>query len=103
MKDFHRLTKKIKNLTNSLKKKKNLFLYFFLFFFLSVLITASLFDILLRRYIYEKRLNELPIDFSLDLYPVLKSKVEKDLTAKSAVVMDNDSKVILFSKNPNLL
>lgn len=103
MKDFQHLVKKIKNLTNFLKKKKNIFLYFFLFFSLSILITASLFDVLLRRYIYEKRLNELPIDFSLDLYPVLKSKVAEDITAKAAVVMDNDSKVVLFSKNPNLL
>lgn len=103
MKDFHRLTKKIKSLNNYLKKKKNLFLYFFVFFSLSVLITASLFDILMRRYIYENRLNELPINFSFGLYPVLKSKAVKDLTAKAAVVMDNDSKVVLFSKNPNLL
>jgi len=103
MKNFHFLTKRIKGLTNYFKKKKNLFLYFFLFFSISVLITASLFDVLLRRYIYENRVNELPINFSLDLYPVLKSKVAKDLTAKSAVVMDNESKVILFSKNPNLL
>lgn len=103
MKDFQRLIKKIKNLTKSVKKKKNFFIYFFLFFFLSILITASLFDVFLRRYIYEKRFNKLPIDFSLDLYPVLKSKVKEDITAKAAVVMDNDSKVVLFSKNPNLL
>ena len=103
MKDFHHLIKKIKNLTSFLKKKKNFFLYFFLFFSLSFLVTASLFDIFLRKYIYEKRLNELPINFSLDLYPVLKSKLGEDLTAKAAVVMDNDSKVVLFSKNPNLL
>ena len=103
MKGFHYLIKKIKNLTNSLKKKKIFFLYFFLFFSLSFVVTTSVFDIFLRKYIYEKRLNEFPIDFSLDLYPVLKSKVGENLTAKAAVVMDSESKVVLFSKNPNLL
>lgn len=103
MKGFHHLIKKIKNFTNHLKKKKNFFLYFFLFFSLSFLVTASFFDIFLRKYIYEKRLNKLPINFSLDLYPVLKSKIGEDITAKAGVVMDNDSKVVLFSKNPNLL
>lgn len=103
MKDFHHLVKKIEGLTNSLKKKKNFFLYFFLFFSLSFLVTVSFFDVFLRKYIYEKRLNEFPINFSLDVYPVLKSKVAENLTAKAAVVMDNDSKVVLFSKNPNLL
>lgn len=103
MKDFQHLIKKIKNLTNSVNKKKNLFLYFFLLLSILFLIIASFFDIFLRQYIYKKRLNEFPINISLDLYPVLKSEVEQDITAKAAVVMDSDSKVVLFSKNPNLL
>lgn len=103
MKDFQHLIKEIKNLTNSVKKKKIFFLYFFLSLSVLFLIIASFFDISLKQYIYKKRLNEFPINLSLDLYPVLKSKIEQDITAKAAVVMDNDSKVVLFSKNPSLL
>lgn len=103
MKDFHHDLKKIRNLISFLKKQKRFFLYLFLFFSLLFLIIASLFDIRLRQYIFEKKINDFPINFSLDLYPVLKSKVDGAITAKAAVIMDSDSKVVLFSKNPNLL
>src|SRR3989344_4994257 len=103
MKSFRHMKEKTNSISNSLKKKKNCFLYFFLFFSLSFLVTATLFDVFLRKYIYEKRTNEIPLNFSLDLYPVLKSTVSENLTAKAAVVMDDESRVVLYSKNPNLL
>ncbi|MBI2028341.1 MAG: D-alanyl-D-alanine carboxypeptidase [Candidatus Levybacteria bacterium] len=96
MKDFHQYLKKI-------RKQTRVLLYIFLFFSLLVLVTASIFDIFLRQYIFEEKLNEFPINISSDLYPVLASKINYPITAKAAVIMDSDSKVVLFSKNPNLL
>ncbi len=95
--------KGFRSLTSFLKKQKRLFLYLSLFLSLLFLVIASLIDIYLRQYIYEKKINEFPINVSLDLYPVLTSKVDEEITAKAAVIMDSDSKVVIFSKNPNLL
>lgn len=86
-----------------LKKKKRFFLYAFLSLCLFVLAGAAIFDVFLRRYIFEKQTKDFPFEISSDLYPGFKLPITPDISAKAAVVMDNDSKVLLFSKNPNLL
>ena len=67
------------------------------------LVSVAIFDVVLRYYIFDKKVKEFPLKISGSLYPVFKSPITPDISAKSAVVMDNDSKVLLFSKNPNLL
>src|SRR3990167_2982007 len=88
---------------NFLKKKKRLFLYAFVLLCLLFLVGATLFDVVLRYYIFEKRIREFPFKVLMDLYPVFEIPIDPDVTAKAIVIMDKDSKVTLFSKNPNLL
>lgn len=88
---------------NFLKKKKRFFLYAFVFALLLFLVGAALFDVVLRYYIFDKRIKEFPFKVSMGLYPVFKTPVDIDVTARAVVIMDKDSKVVLFSKNPNLL
>ena len=86
-----------------LKNKKSPILYALLFAMLSFLVTVASFDLFLRYYIFEKKVKEFPFEITQALYPSFKSPIDPDITAKAAIVMDNDSKVLLYSKNPNLL
>ena len=70
---------------------------------LSLLVSSAILDVALRYYIFEKKVKEPPFEISNAQYPVFKTPIDLDITAKAAVVMDNDSKVMLYSKNPNLL
>ncbi len=49
---------------------------------------------------YPKVLGENSI--STTEYPILRTKILPEISAKGAVVMDSDSKVVLYSKNPDL-
>ncbi|MBI2614044.1 MAG: D-alanyl-D-alanine carboxypeptidase [Candidatus Levybacteria bacterium] len=86
-----------------MKGYKRPLLYFFLFVCLSFLVTFAIFDLFLRYYIFDKKIEEVPLTISNTLYPVFKSEINPDTTAKAVVVLDDESKVLLFSKNPNLL
>ncbi len=67
------------------------------------LVGSAILDLILRYYIFEKKIRELPFKITNEQYPVLKSEIFPDISAKAVVIMDKDSKVVLFSKNPNLL
>jgi serine-type D-Ala-D-Ala carboxypeptidase (penicillin-binding protein 5/6) len=57
----------------------------------------------LRYYIFGKDIREFPFKIANKEYPVLKFPINPDISAKAIVIMDKDSGVVLFSKNPNLL
>lgn len=78
-------------------------LYALLVIMLTFLVTVVTFDLVLRYYIFEKKVREFPLTISIAQYPVFTSSITSDISAKAIVIMDNDSKVLLFSKNPNLL
>lgn len=86
-----------------MKGYKRPLLYSFLFACLSFLVTTAIFDLFLRYYIFDKKVKEVPLTISNALYPVFKSEINPDITAKAVVIMDNESKTVLFSKNPNLV
>src|SRR3989344_6283140 len=86
-----------------LKNKKRPILYALLLTMLSFLVTAATVDLVLRYYIFDKKVKELPFTISTAQYPVFKTSIAPDISAKAVVIMDKDSKVVLFSKNPNLL
>jgi len=86
-----------------MKGYKRPLLYSFLFACLSFLVTTAIFDLFLRYYIFDKKVKEVPLTTSNALYPVFKSEINPDITAKAVVIMDNESKTVLFSKNPNLV
>ncbi len=88
---------------NFLKKKKRHILYAFISLCLLILLIGAFLDVILRYYIFEKNVRELPFEITKAQYPEFKVPINPDISAKAVVVMDKDSKVVLFSKNPNLL
>lgn len=86
-----------------LKGKKRPILYIITLLCLLFLVGGAILDLILRYYIFEKKVREVPFKITSKEYPIFKSPINSDITAKAVVIMDKDSKVILFSKNPNLL
>ncbi len=70
---------------------------------LLILVACALLDIILRYYNFERNIRSFPFEVKNEQYPVFKTPINPDLSAKAVVVMDKDSKTVLFSKNPNLL
>lgn len=107
MKDSHKqipskLIKKTKKLWDKIKKEE-IFL-FVLFPSFVVLIFLLLFiNLSFESYNKLHETNPLIVNFKVSDYPVLSKNISADISAKAAVVIDNDSKVILFAKNPKLL
>lgn len=58
---------------------------------------------IVKNQINEKRVQSLPFLIPTPVpYPILKKDEVFDITAKAYIVMDDDSKVVLFAKNPGL-
>jgi len=91
------------SLVSFLKNKRKQMLYLFALFGLLFLLCIAFLDIVLRYYNFEKKVQELPLKIASQEYPVFKSQINPDISAKAVAIMDKDSKVVLFSKNPNLL
>jgi len=90
-------------LINFFKKKKRHILYTFALVGLLILLSSAFLDVVLRYYIFEKSVRKFPFEITKTQYPAFKIPINPDITAKAVVIMDKDSKVVLFSKNPNLL
>lgn len=70
----------------------------FLFF-----IVVFVLDIYLRLWILQNNLFPSPVnDISFSSYPRLKSQLDPDITARAAVAIEDESKIVLFDKNSNL-
>lgn len=85
------------------KNKRRLILYVLILLCLLFLVGSALLDVILRYYIFEKKVREFPFKITSEQYPIFKSPINPDISAKAVVIMDKDSKVVLFSRNPNLL
>ena len=70
---------------------------------LLILLSSAFLDLTLRYYIFDKEIKKFPLTISQLQYPVFKSPINPDISAKAIIIMDKDSGVVLFSKNPNLL
>lgn len=81
----------------------NLFFVYTIFILLLTVVYFFVVDNKIKEYIAENRLAMSPFNLSLTSYPILKIDQNPDLSALAAVVMDDDSKAVLFSKNANLL
>jgi serine-type D-Ala-D-Ala carboxypeptidase (penicillin-binding protein 5/6) len=91
------------SLINFLKKKRHYILYTLTSLCLLALLCGAFFDVVLRYYVFQKNVKEFPLKIVSEQYPVFKVPITPDISAKAVVVMDKDSRVVLFSKNPNLL
>lgn len=86
-----------------IKKRRRFLLHVLVLICLFFLASAAFLDVGLRYYIFDKKIKGFPLKITAKQYPVFKSEINPDISAKAIVVMDNDSKTVLFSKNPNLL
>ncbi len=60
-------------------------------------------NILLKIWIRENRISVSPVNTSKSFqYPVIKTQFIPIISATGAIIMDADSKVVLYSKNPDL-
>lgn len=60
-------------------------------------------NILLKIWIRENRISVSPVNASKSFqYPVIKTQFIPKISATGAIIMDADSKVVLYSKNPDL-
>lgn len=81
---------------NNLGSKK----IYFSFLLIAVLVFAA--DFKVRSDLQNGMVLNTSYAFEKSEYPVLKTNFVPQITAKGAVVMDADSKVVLYQKNPNL-
>jgi len=85
-----------------MKGYKKAILYAFFIACLFLLITVAIFNLILRYYISDRRIREFPFEISKVQYPFLKSEIFPEISSKAVVIMDDESKTVLFAKNPNL-
>jgi serine-type D-Ala-D-Ala carboxypeptidase (penicillin-binding protein 5/6) len=87
---------------NFFKTKKHHILYTFLSMCLILLVIGAFFDLFLRTYVFLNNTKDISFNVVSKEYPVFNHPINPDVSAKAIVIMDKDSKVVLFSKNPNL-
>lgn len=67
-----------------------------------LLISISVADIYLQEIILKNTISQPPLFTKVNDYPLLKDNIAPEISAKAAIVMDKDSQVVLYAKNPNL-
>ena len=71
---------------------------------LLLLVFVVVTDLNIRQHAKENRVLPLPIaTWSTTLYPIFTLDKDPNISALAAVIIDDDSKALLFSKNPTLL
>jgi len=80
---------------------KNVFSYFPIVLF-SVFIVFFLLTYALSFYLVKNQILKPPVTSSSDFnYPIIKTEFVPQISAKGAIIMDADSKIVLYSKNPD--
>jgi len=103
MKDSQKLIKKAKRLLHKTVRPKGILQHTVLPIYAIVLFAILVIDISLQQYNYSNKIIPSPIYSEVYSYPILSEGRKPNISAKAGIVMDNDSKVILFAKNPKLL
>lgn len=78
------------------------FVYFplFLFFIFFVFVLTNF---LISGWIYQNKISQSPFAVSREAkFPIIKTEFIPKISAQGAIIMDADSKVVLYSKNPDL-
>jgi len=88
---------------NFFRKKKRHIAYTIISLCLLILLAGAFLDIVLRFYNFRNNIRNFPFAVANAGYPVFKSPIDaSSVSAKAVVIMDKDSGVVLFAKNPNL-
>lgn len=67
-----------------------------------LLIIISVYDIYIQQVLINNKLLPNPVTAKINDYPFLKNKNFPEISAKAAIIIDKNSSVVLYSKNPNL-
>jgi D-alanyl-D-alanine carboxypeptidase (penicillin-binding protein 5/6) len=91
--------KYLSDLSKLLRKKIIVWPLLLLFILLFLLLAVSLTQI----WLWENRVLPLPFKASQEAQlPMIKTEFVPNISAKEAIIMDADSKVVLYAKNPNV-
>lgn len=91
--------KYLSDLSKLLRKKIIVWPLLLLFILLFLLLAVSLTQI----WLWENRVLSLPFKASQEAQlPMIKTEFVPNISAKEAIIMDADSKVVLYAKNPNV-
>jgi len=88
---------------NFFKNKKKHIQYTLILLCLIILLAGAFLDIILRFYNFQKAVRSFPSVVVNSQYPVFNSPIDASVSAKAVIIMDKDSKVVLYAKNPNLV
>ncbi|OGH06564.1 MAG: hypothetical protein A2171_02840 [Candidatus Levybacteria bacterium RBG_13_35_9] len=81
---------------------KIFFSYFPIVLF-SVFLVFFVLTYALSFYLTKNQIQKAPVISSSDLrYPIIKTEFVPQISAKGAIIMDADSKIVLYSKNPDI-
>src|SRR3989344_2884997 len=80
--------------------KPNIFLLPFVLSILLIVISVA--DIYLQEIVLRNTIDKPPLSAKVNDYPLLKSNIIPEISAKAAIIIDKDSQVVLYAKNPNL-
>ena len=85
------------------KNKLKLFYLTVLLGVFSIFLILAYLNFQVKNQITEVGINSLPLNFASEDYPIVEGRIPlPQISAQGAVVIDNDSKVPLYSKNPKL-
>lgn len=87
-----------------LPKKRFREIFFLLPIFLfTIFLIIFIFDLALKVWVDRNKVLENPISTNLEFkYPILKTEFLPKVSASGAIVMDANSKIVLYSKNPSI-
>lgn len=93
----------MKNFRFLKKNSPKVYFLFFPLFFIFLFLFVFLVNFLMNLWISVNKINELPFTVSKEAkIPIIKTEFVPIISAKGAIIMDADSKVVLYSKNPDL-
>ncbi|MBI2420645.1 MAG: D-alanyl-D-alanine carboxypeptidase [Candidatus Levybacteria bacterium] len=91
-----------KNPKESQAKRKISFLLILLLILFLFLALMSILNVAIKKNTIGIRVINSPLAFSATEYPILKNIYEPQISAKSAIIIEDDSKKIIYSKNSKL-
>jgi D-alanyl-D-alanine carboxypeptidase (penicillin-binding protein 5/6) len=93
----------MKNLRFLKKIPQRVYLLFFPIVLILVFLFILVVNFIINFYVSTNRINSIPFQVSKEAkFPIIKTKFVPQISAKGAIIMDADSKVVLYSKNPDL-
>lgn len=102
MKDFQSFFQNLKKKCKTALQRSDLYIRLLLIplILLVIIVILSIVYLRLNTSLYQQRLHPLSVSYTLNDYPSLTQKDDPVITAQAAGILDVDSGVFLFTKNP---